>query len=306
MAKFDKDMNKKILIPVDFEEQSITNLNWAKFYSEQINAEIIITHILEENSFLKKLLKEADFEKKIAETAEESLRKLIKDTFGDKDVKYTIEKGKAYEIIEDLAEELEPEMIIIGRNESTSKKAKYLGSNTLHIINETDYPVVSIYGNISPDDAEKLILMPVDINKSVTEQVSTTHKFAKLFNAKVKVLYIDQIDSIAHDANMLVKMNKIKESLQQHGIDVETEIISDDEKTKTVADFVKEQAEKLKPMFVVIMLRDEQKFRLFQIGSIAQQIMSSCPAPILTVKPWDIEHEENPVIKTIVNPFQIF
>jgi len=300
-------MTNKILVPVDFEQQSLLNIKWANFYAKKNNSEIILTHIIEENSFLKKLFREENIEKKIIEKSEENIKELIQNQFNKPDeIKYSIEKGKTYEVIEDLAEELEPDMIIIGRNESTQKKSKYLGSNTLHIISETDYPVISIYGDANPDDAEDWILMPVDITKRVSEQLSTTIEFAKFFNSKVKVICVDEKDTVSHDANMLVKMNKIKETFVEYNIDVETEIIENHKKQKSISQIINEEAEKIRPLFVSIMLRDEQRFRLFNIGSVAQEIITTCKYPVLSIKPWDVENEINPVIKTIINPFKIF
>lgn len=300
-------MASKILVPIDFEQQSLFNVKWAKFYSERIKAELILTHIIEENSFLRNLFREENFEKKIFEKSEENIKELIKSEFKNyKQIKYSIEKGKAYEVIEDLAEELEPEMIIIGRNETTQKKSKYLGSNTLHVISETDYPVLSIYGDATPDQVNNIILMPVDVTKSVAEQVSTTIKFAKVFNSKVKVICVDEVQTVAEDAEILVKMNKIKEAFIAQNIEVETEIIENHEKIKSISSIINEQAEKIKPLFISIMLRDEKRFRLFNIGSIAQEIIINAQYPVLSIKPWDAEHEINPVVKTIINPFQIY
>lgn len=300
-------MTNKILVPIDFEQQSLLNIKWAKFYAKKNNAELILTHIIEENSFLKKLFREENFEKKIFEKSEENIKGLINNEFKNPEtIKYSIEKGKTYEVIEDLAEELEPDMIIIGRNETTQKKSKYLGSNTLHIISETDYPVVSIYGDATPDEVNDVILMPVDVTGSVSEQVSTTIEFAKLFNSKVKVICVDEVQTVVGDTNILVKMNKIKETFIAQNIEIETEIIENHEKIKPIFQIITEEAEKTKPLFVTIMLRDEQRFRLFNIGSVAQEIIMNCKFPVLSIKPWDAENEINPVIKTIINPFKIY
>ena len=116
-------------------------------------------------------------------------------------------------------------MIILGRNENSEQKRKHLGSNTLHIINETDYPVVTIFGNNNPQNAQKTLLLPLDLTKNYTEQLTVAKEYALAFGAKIKAITVDSVDSVAHDAQMLVKMNKIKEHFTGLNIEIETEIV---------------------------------------------------------------------------------
>jgi len=297
-------MKKKIIIPIDFEEQSILNLEWAKYYSEFDNAQIILTHIVEESGFLKKIFKEENFNQKIIDKAKEQLLSISNKNFDNPDsFKITVEKGKPYEVIEELAEKFEPEMIILGKNESASKKK--LGSNTLHIISETDYPVVSIYGKSKPEDCVKTILLPIDINKEIEEQTTVALEYAKLYNAKIKAIAIDQVESVSHDAKMLVKMNKIKDFFVTKGIEIETEIIEDDAKKHSPAYYIGKMADEIKPMLVIIMLRAESNYKSFYIGSVAKEIIETCNSPVLSVKPWNKNTEANPIFNFIVNPFDI-
>lgn len=297
-------MENKILVPVDFEQQSILNLDWAKYYASFKNAQIILTHIIEESGFLKKLFKQEGFEKKIKEEVRDKLQVISEQHFSnEQQYTITVETGKPYEEIEDLAEEFNPSMIILGRNENSSQTKKYLGSNTLHIINETDYPVVTIFGKNKPSEAEKTILLPLDLSKNFNEQITVALEYAKTFNAKIKAIAIDFVDSIAYDAKQLVKMNKIKDFFEEKNIEIETEIIED--KKENIAKIINQYAEKTNPIFVVIMLKEETNFKRFFIGSVAREIIESCNAPVLSVQPWDKENEVNPVFKTIVNPFNI-
>jgi len=297
-------MENKILVPIDFEQQSILNLEWAKYYASFKNSQIILTHIIEESGFLKKLFKQEGFEKKIKEEVIEKLKEVSsKHLKNNEDFTITVEKGKPYEEIEDLAEEFNPSMIILGRNENSLQSKKYLGSNTLHIINETDYPVVTIFGENTPQKAEKTILLPLDLTKNVNEQTTVALEYAKTYNAKIKAISIDFTDNVAVDSQRLVKMNKIKEFFKHENIEIETEII--EAKKEDIANVINNEAKKINPIFVVIMLREETNFKSFFIGSIAHDIIENCNAPVLSVQPWDKDHEENPVFKSIVNPFNI-
>ncbi|MBN2892186.1 MAG: universal stress protein [Bacteroidales bacterium] len=297
-------MEKKILVPVDFEQQSILNLEWAKFYAKYNDAKIILTHIIEESGFLKRMFKQEDFEKKVIEEAKENLKNVAKQYFTDESQFHcTVEKGKAYEEIEDLADEFEPEMIILGRNENHAKGKKYLGSNTLHIINETDFPVVTIYGNQKPTDVENIILLPLDLTKNISEQTTVALEFAKIFGVKIKAVTVNNIGTVSHKSKLLTSMNKVKAFFADYNIECETEIIENE--TESPAVIVNKIANEINPMIVIIMLREESNFKQFFIGSIAKEIIEECNAPVLSVKPWNDESEENPVFKVVFNPLGI-
>ncbi len=297
-------MNNKILVPIDFEEQSIQNLKWAKYYAELINSPIILCHIIEENSFLKKLFKQENFEKKVVDEALENLKKIASEHFDSQEqFVYTVVKGKPYEEIEDLADEFEPQIILLGRNENSAGKY-LLGSNTLHIINDTDFPVVTIFGSNEPKNVKNEILLPLDLTKEIAEQTTVALEFAKLFKSKVKAITVDNEHSVALDAKIKVKMHQIKEFFAQNNIECETEII-DDQKTPP-ASIIKKIADEINPILVIIMLREESNFRNFFIGSVAKDIIENCNSPVLSVKPWDKTNELNPVFKVVFNPLNIF
>ncbi len=297
-------MKNKILVPVDFEQQSISNLQWAKYFAAYSKSQIILCHIIEESGFLKRMFKQENFEQKVKKEAMELLKEICDQNFTNgESCHITIEKGKPYEEIVDLADEFEPHLILLGKNENSTKSKRYLGSNTLHVINETDYPVITIYGNQSPEKAKPFILLPLDLNKSISEQTTVAVEFAKYFNASVKAVNVCKEDSISDKSETLVKMNKLKKFFEQNNIICETDIIY--ENVKNPAEIVNKIADDLNPMLVIIMLREESNFKNFFIGSIAQDIIEKCNAPVMSVKPWNEEVEENPFFRIIYNPLNL-
>ncbi len=297
-------MKKRILVPIDFEQQSILNLEWAKFYAKFNNSEIILTHIIEETSFLKKIFKQENFEEKIRKEVADNLKDIAKEHFSSSE-QYLCEisTGKAYEEIEKLTEKFEPEMVILGKNENQIK-GRRLGSNTLHVINETDYPVVTIYGTQKPENLNNVILLPLDLTKPIANQADVAVEYAKIFGAKIKAITVNNEESVAHKSNLLTKMNNLKDFFEKNKIDCEIEIIEDYETNP--ATIINEIAEKLKPIFVIIMTRNESNIKQFFIGSIAKEIIENCNAPVLSVKPWEIDGNENLIFEAVYDPLNIF
>lgn len=298
-------MEHKILAPVDFEQQSLNNLNWASFYAQKSNSQVLLLHIMEQSNLLERLFKEEDLEQKIIEQTKKEIHELGLKIFGDKvTFQSTVTRGKPYEEIEEISDELNPLMVILGRNEKENSSKKYIGSNTLHIINEIDYPVVTIFGKNEPQNVQNKILVPLDITKDCGEQITIAYEFAKFFDASIKLLTVNYKQSPAHEANMLVQLNKIKKYFEEHNIQTESEII--EAKKEEIAQIVDQKSKEMNPLFVIIMVRDESNLKNLIIGTVAQQIINTCNAPVMCIKPWDKEQQQSPIIESIIDPLKIF
>lgn len=294
-------MNNKIIVPVDFEQQSIIALDYAKYFAEITNAEIILFHVIEESGFLKRLLKDDDDRKKISNEAYEQLDELKKQFSENFKVSTKVKFGKVYDEVEDLAEDLEPLFILMGKTENPSIKKRILGSNALHTINEADSPVITIRGEQKPEAGKNDIVLPLDLNKPVAEQVTAAIEFAKVLKSNIKAIAVDTKKSASHDTMLLTRMNSVQKTIEAEGISVETKII-DDAKTpvhQIITNFANEQNAHL----IVIMTRDEDKIAQMFLGTNAREIIEHSEIPVLSVKPWD--KNQKSTFSKYYDPFDI-
>ncbi len=297
-------MNNKIIVPIDFEQQSIIALDYAKYFANLTNAEIILFHVIEESGFLKRLLKNDDDRKNIKKEAYEQLEELKKELGSNYKVSSKVKFGKVYDEVEDFAEDIEPLFILMGKTENPSLKKRLLGSNALHTINEADSPVITIRGDKKPAENDKKdIILPLDLTKLVAEQVTAAIEFAKILKSEIKVLTVDTKDSASHDTMLLTKMNQVKKTIEDAGIKVTTEII-DDKKTP-IAELVNKYAVADHAHLVVIMTRDEDKIAQMFLGTNARELIQTCEIPVLSVKPWDRDNDEKSNFNDFFDPFNV-
>ncbi len=296
-------MENKILVPVDFGQQSLIALDYAKYYAKKLNATIHLLTVVEESGFLKKLMT-PDYEQKLITEAQKALERLAEEKLPDFQYNIHVKTGKPYEQIEQLADQIKPGIILMGKTENPTFTKRILGSNTLHVIQETDFPVVSIRGKNPPDELKNIILLPLDLEKPVTEQVNTAIEFARHLKSGIFALSVMVKEDVAYETQVLTGMNKVKKTIEKAGIKCETKIETGDK--SDVVKIIDSYANKLKPELTVIMTRSENSLEELFIGSVAKNILETLTYPVLSVKPWNPEVKENPVIKIIYDPMGIF
>ncbi len=295
-------MKHKILVPIDFGSQSVVALDYARFFALKIDAKLLLLNVLEESGILQKFLT-PDLEEKMANQAKLALKGLAEEHLRGMDYEYCVRVGKPYEIIEAAAEDHKPIMIVMGKTEELSLKQKFLGSNTLNVIQETKYPVVSVRGKQAASDLTDYILLPMDLSRPVREQVNAAIEFARLLKARVFALSVDVKDDVAYETHLLTEMHKIKKAIEQAGVECETKIIEG--RKSDVVEIISDHANKLKPMLTVIMVRDESKFDQWMMGSVARDIIRTLDYPVMSIRPWNPRVEQNPIIKLIVDPMNV-
>lgn len=296
-------MERKIIAPINLEIDNNITLDWVKKYSKCSKSEIILINVVEKSSFLERIFGKSglnDTVKTILETEiQEKANKILAPEYNFSKV---VREGKPYEEIEKVVIQNNPIAVVVGKNEKQDKE--YIGSNTLHLISDVSNPVISIFGDQTPDKAQNNILVPFDISKSYNEQLSAAFELSKIFEARLHFFSIDYHSDIAHKAKLLVKMKKIKEFFEKNNVEANTEIL---EASKSdITRIINEKADKLNPLFTMIMLRDERNQKSHYIGTVAQEILRTCHSPVMSIKPWIEEVVEDSVFDAFINPLDIF
>jgi len=297
-------MKNRILLPIDFKEQSIIAIDYVKYFAEILKAEVHLLHVIEEGSVVSKLFSQEEELKKLIVDVQ-SLLDIEAQKFDNLKVVTKIKQGKVYKEIEDYILEIDPIFILIGKTEKPSLMKRLMGSNTLHLVNEVKNPVISITGNkvLKPSEDKREILVPLDFSKNVTEQMTAVIEFAKLLHSNIHLLTVDTTTSAANETSLLVKLNKAKKFVEEQGIKCNSTFL-DDNKTP-VSELINNFAAKSNAHLLIIMTRDQDNMKEFFIGSNARTILESCEIPVLSVKPWNPETEKS-IFSVVIDPLQIF
>ncbi len=295
-------MTKRILVPIDFGNQSLIALEYAKFYAKLTDAKIDLLTVVEESGILKRLFS-PELQQKLINQAEIALKGLAGEKLQNFEYKLHVKVGKPYEQIEHLARQIKPFFIIMGKTEQITFSKRIIGSNTLHVIEECDYPVISIRGKQLPGELNHTVFLPLDLSKPVTEQVNAAIEYAKQLKSDIFVLSIDTSDHVDYETNLLITLNKVEKTIKQAGIQCKTKI---HEGTKQqIVETINNYADQLKPLLTLIMLRAESSFDESYLGSNAKKLLETSIYPILSLKPWNPRTKTHPIIKLIYDPMNI-
>lgn len=147
----------KIIIPIDFSENSINALEFAIALAGKKDGEIFLVHVIESvfdfasqaSVALVSMEKDAKFlMQKIVETHKES------------NLKFTqiIKEGTASISVTRLARDLEATLIVMGTQGASGIKVALIGSTTINVIKESSVPVLVVPTESNASDIRKIAL----------------------------------------------------------------------------------------------------------------------------------------------------
>lgn len=276
----------KILVPVDFSEQSLIALEQSYNLAREYHAEITLLHVIEEAGALAKFFSKEqhdDLKKKIQEqldqlAAEESKKaKLTINTL--------IARGTVYEKINEVAELISATMIIMGTNGDQGLKKRFIGSNALRVAREATIPVITIKGKHHRKGCKNIVL-PLDLSKETREKVGKAIELSKLFGgAAIRVVSVLFTTDEFVVNRITRQLGQVKAFLEKAGVECTAEIIKGIKGEETLAQNIIEYAWKVEGDLVLIMTQQEVDFTQYFIGSSAQEIINHSTIPVLSIRP---------------------
>ena len=125
---------KKILVPIDFSPASDQAFTYASQLSREFEADLILLHVLEPTGLpvFEDIPQAPAFLKKASADAEKALRDLS-ESLGDetkKRISWAIRNGLAAHEINDVAKEIDADLVVIGSHGLTSGKHFCIGTTS--------------------------------------------------------------------------------------------------------------------------------------------------------------------------------
>ena len=139
---------KVILVPIDFQEQSLIALSQSYNLARFTESTIYLMTVIEKG------VNKKEVEEKLNKIAQETSQK------NNVKVKTIIAEGNPFVEINKAVERLNPGLIFIGLNSSINVKA-ILGINSFRLVRECPAPIITIKGKQHRDGC-KTILLPLD------------------------------------------------------------------------------------------------------------------------------------------------
>ncbi|MGB0869442.1 MAG: universal stress protein [Flavobacteriales bacterium] len=283
-------MSKKqnmILVPIDFTEQSLIALREAENLAKTSQAELTLLSIIEESGF---------FARVFGDKSEEEVEKLIKGTKlklqeiaarsmtrTGNDVNVLVSRGKVYQKIVEFSESIDADYIVMGTQGQPKTMKRIMGSNANRVIRTSKIPVITIKGQEHKHC--DTIVLPLDLEKETKEKVSNAIEFARIFNAKVKVVSIIKT-SMDEDETKTLKNNlhQVYKFMASKGVDVDGDLLFKDKSAK-INEEILQYASDCNADLIMIMTQQEDEFTPHFLGSAAQNIIYNSKVPVMSIRP---------------------
>jgi nucleotide-binding universal stress UspA family protein len=276
----------KILVPIDFSEQSLIALEQSYNLAREYNAEITLLHVIEESGMLAKFFSNEqhdDLKKKIQEQLDklainESKKAKLK-------INTLIARGAVYEKINEIAELINATMVIMGTNGEQGLKKRFIGSNALRVVRESRIPVITIKGKHHRKGCKNIVL-PLDLSKETREKVNKAIELSKVFGgATIRVVSVLFTTDEFVVNRITRQLGQVKTFLEKENIECTAEIIKGIKGEETLAQNILEYAHKVEGDLIMIMTQQEIDFTQYFIGSSAQEIINHSKIPVLSIRP---------------------
>jgi nucleotide-binding universal stress UspA family protein len=243
----------KILVPLDFSEQSLIALDQSYNLAKEYHAEITLLYVIEETGLFAKLFSNEQQET-IRKDIQYELDKLAADVEKKRNltVNTLIAKGTVYEKIAEVAELINATMIIMGTNGSDTFKKRFIGSNALRVTRESKIPVITIKGKHHRNGCKNIVL-PLDLTKETREKVTKAVELSKLFQgAAVRVVSVLFTTDEFLVNRLTRQMGQVKAFLEKEGVECSAEIIKGLKGKETLAQNIIEYAKQVDGDLIMI------------------------------------------------------
>ncbi|WP_370391394.1 universal stress protein [uncultured Winogradskyella sp.] len=187
---------KRIIVPIDFSEHSEYALEAAANLAEKYGSELFVLHMLElSNAILtsngNSINEEAVFYLKLAEQKFEAF--LDKPYLEGIKVTPIVKHFKVFSEVNDVANEYDANLIVMGSHGVSGVKEVLVGSNTEKVVRHSDIPVLVIKHNPILLDFENGVFASDFSDEAITPYINAKKTFEKL-GVNMHLVYVNSPD----------------------------------------------------------------------------------------------------------------
>jgi nucleotide-binding universal stress UspA family protein len=278
---------KRILVPTDFSDLSMTALRYAAAMAKHSDAEIMMLHVMQPYEHAEILKKIIDFESVVQKAVEEKMHEIsIKqsDLLGVP-IHVKVVQGKVFEEIEKYATDESVDLIVMpthGAGAIGNLERFVLGSNAYRVVHISKAPVITLREAKEKVVFENIVL-PLDMTKETRQKVDQAIKIAKVFGSTIHVISVTTFfDEYRYNLSEIrSQLLEVADKVVDSGVPAVTAMLRHDD----IADSVIDYAKKHNADLVIIMTRQENKLNDLVIGSSARKVITECPVPVLSLRP---------------------
>ena len=283
----------KILVPIGFSDQSMIALGQAFNLAKIKNSDVVLLSVIEEQSMIQSLFLD-DNSHELQEKVKEKLEGIASEysaKYGV-DVDTMVSKGKIYEQINDVAEMIAADLIVMGTKGTNGGRRKLIGSKAEKVVRLSKCPVITIKGADHRNGCENIIL-PLDLEKQTKEKVTYALEYARYWDATIRIVSVILRDNKEVRDKLTRNLKQVEKFIKDAGVRCTAELISG-EKKQTLGDFVFEYEKKFDADLVMIMTKKEELSLSTNISVTARYIINNSDIPVMSIRPKEQKHLTKP------------
>jgi nucleotide-binding universal stress UspA family protein len=276
---------KKILVPVDFSEYSEYALEVAASLAKKHDAEIIVYHMMGLNDALltkdeSNQVFEAMYYMKLAEKRFAEF--LDKDYLEGVKVTDTVHNYKVFSEVNDLANEMKADFIVMGSHGTSGLSEIFVGSNTEKVVRHSEIPVMVVKEH-RPNFEIRDAVFACDFKQENMTAFIKAMNFFDLIGADVKLLYVNLPNEKFRSSGEIE--TRVREFLMQSGpsgLDRLDDVVYYSD--YSVEDGVFHYAEKINADAISLPTHGRRGLAHFFSGSIGEDLVNHAKVPVITFK----------------------
>lgn len=289
--------NNIILVPVDFSPKSLLAFKQAKYLAKISKSDIMLLNVIQPDnktfSFVQSIFSDverATMNQRIENGIRIQLNQIIKEnTTAEIDIKAMVVTGKVYEEIIEVSKSLNCNYIVIGVNDADEENDTHvLGSNASRIVRTSEIPVITV-NNIIVKEL-KTVILPLDLTKETQQKVAKAIQFAKMTNAKIRIVTALLTDDPSVVNTLQHQMDFVEKFIKENYGNVSADFVFSDKEDDTLSGLVLRYSEEKNGDIIVVMTQQETNWMKLFMGTTALDIIYNSPVPVFSVIPKEINH----------------
>lgn len=271
---------KKIIVPIDFSEQSEYAMKVAVSLAKKYNSEILALHMLELNQAM--IASSEGFHPEqtvfLLKLAEKRFKDFLNKPYLE-GIKVTpiIKHYKVFSEVNEVAKQHSAELIVMGSHGSDGLKEIFVGSNAERVVRTADIPVIVVKEELEDFKIERFAFA-CDFKDDSLVAFQKAKSFAKMLSAELELVYINTPgDDFLSNKDAYEQINQF---LTKANAGQQVEIYNDYSVEKGILNY----SESILADMIGIPTHGRKGLSHFFMGSIGEDIANHSKIPVVTFK----------------------
>lgn len=270
----------KIMVPIDFSENSIMALETALSVANELKSDLRMVYVTPRGQYAKGMGEIGSLD----EHPQDKLEKLLSDYRQRYAVKgkfdYKLLTGNVAEELINVAKYDQVDMIVMGSHGVSGISKSWIGGNAYKLICNATCPVLVMRSGMEAATDIRRIAIPVNITKSSRRKIPQAASIAKLFNAKTIIIGMQSSSMLSIYYRIKTAVRQVVNYMHSVGVEVEsTTMLKGKDNVGKLFEIVATQKAEL----VIIEAENTGSFFADRFRPELTSIINNSPCPVVVI-----------------------